>query len=152
MEPKTIASNKKAFRDYFFEEKWECGIALQGGEAKSVRAGFVNFKDSLARIEKNEIYLYNLHINPYAQASFMNPEPDRPRKLLLHRKEINKIIGRVALKNLVLIPTRIYFNHRGLAKVELALGKGKKFYDKREAIKKRDVEREVKRATRHRRL
>ena len=152
MEPKTIATNKKAFRDYFFEEKWECGIALTGGEVKSVRAGFVNFKDSFARAEKDEIFLYNLHINPYAQASYLNQEPDRPRKLLLHRKEINKIIGRVASKGLVLIPTRLYFNHRGLAKIEVALGKGKKIYDKREAIKKRDVEREVKRATRHRRM
>ena len=151
MEPKTISTNKKAFRDYFFEEKWECGIALTGGEVKSVRAGYVNFTDSFARVDGHEIYLYNLHINPYAQASYMNEAPDRVRKLLLHRKEINKIIGQVALKNLALIPTRIYFNHRGLAKIELALGKGKKTYDKREAIKKRDIDREVKRATKTRR-
>ena len=151
MEPKTIATNKKAYRDYFFQEKWECGISLKGSEVKSIRAGFVNFKDSFARVEKDEIYLYNLHINPYAQASYLNVEPDRPRKLLLHRKEINKIIGQVALKNLNLIPTRIYFNRRGLAKIELGIGKGKKSYDKREAIKKRDVDRELKRATRHRR-
>lgn len=151
MEPKTIATNKKAYRDYFFQEKWECGISLKGSEVKSIRAGFVNFKDSFARVDKNEIYLYNLHINPYAQASYLNVEPDRPRKLLLHRKEINKIIGQVALKNLLLIPTRVYFNRRGLAKIELAIGKGKKTYDKREAIKKRDLDREVKRATHNRR-
>ncbi len=151
MEPKTVATNKKAFRDFFFQEKMECGIALKGSEVKSIRLGHVNFKDSFALLKEGEIVLYNLHIEPYAQASYMNPEPDRPRKLLLHKKEISKIVGQVAQKKFVLIPTRIYFNPRGLVKIELALGKGKRQYDKREAIKKRDVERYLKRATHQRR-
>ena len=151
MEPKTVATNKKAFRDFFFQEKMECGIALKGSEVKSIRLGHVNFKDSFALLKEGEIVLYNLHIEPYAQASYMNPEPDRPRKLLLHKKEISKIVGQVAQKKFVLIPTRIYFNPRGLVKIELALGKGKRQYDKREAIKKRDVERDLKRATHQRR-
>ena len=150
MESKTVATNKKAFRDFFFTEKWECGLVLKGSEVKSLRAGEVNFKDSFARIQGEDIILYNLHINPYAQASYLNPEPDRPRKLLLHTKEIAKIISQATQKHLALIPTKIYFNSRGFAKVELALGKGKKLYDKREAIKKRDLDREVKRAARYR--
>lgn len=150
MESKTIATNKKAFRGFFFTDKWECGVALKGGEVKSLRVGEVNFKDSFARVDGQEIWLYNLHISPYAQASYLNLDPDRPRKLLLHKKEIGKILGLVAQKHLALIPTKIYFNKRGFAKVELALGKGKKVYDKRETIKKRDVERELKRATRNR--
>ena len=150
MEPKTIATNKKAYRDYFFTEKWECGIALKGGEVKSIRAGEVNFKDSFARIEKGEVVLYNLHITPYAQASVMNEDADRERKLLLHKKEISKIISKASQKNLVLVPTKLYFNRRGFVKVELALGKGKKQFDKREAIKKKDVERGLRRVVRQR--
>ena len=151
MEPKTIATNKKAFRDFFFFEKWECGIALKGSEVKSLRAGQVNFTDSFARIDGSGIVLYNLHINHYAQASYLNLEPARPRGLLLSRKEIEKIAALATQKHLALIPTRIYFNKRGFAKVELALGKGKKIYDRREDIKKRDVDREIKRAQTHRR-
>ena len=145
-----IATNKKAFRDYFFSDKWECGIALKGGEVKSLRAGEVDFKDSFARLEGEEIFLYNLHIAPYTQASFLNNEPDRPRKLLLHKKEIKKIAGQVTQKGFTLVPAKIYFNKRGFAKVELALAKGKKFYDKRETIKKRDIERGIQRAMRQR--
>ena len=150
METKIIATNKKAFRDFSLIDRWECGIALKGGEVKSLRAGGTNFTDSFARAGGNEIILYNLHIAPYAQASHLNVEPARPRKLLLHKKEINKIIGEVAQKHLILIPTKIYFNKRGFAKVEIALGKAKKLYDRREDIKKRDVEREIKRAARGR--
>lgn len=149
MESKTIATNKKAYRDYSIVQTWECGIALKGGEVKSLRAGEVNFTDSFALAEGGEIYLYNLHIAPYAQAGLMNPTPDRERKLLLHRKEINKILGLTTQKRLVLIPTKLYFNKRGFAKVELALGRSKKLYDKREQIKKRDIERELKRTMRH---
>ena len=145
-----IATNKKAYRDYFFSDKWECGIALKGGEVKSLRAAEVDFKDSFARFEGEEIFLYNLHITPYTQASFLNEDPDRPRKLLLHKKEIKKILGQVTQKGLSLVPTKIYFNKRGFAKVELALAKGKKFYDKRETIKKRDIERGLQRAVRYR--
>ena len=140
-----IATNKKAYRDYFFSDKWECGIELKGGEVKSVRAGKVNFKDTFARVDGNEVYLYNLHIEPYLQASHMNDEPDRARKLLLHKREIKKIHGIVQQQNVTLIPTKIYFNNRGIVKVEVALAKGKKFYDKRETIKKRQVDRDLKR-------
>ncbi len=145
MEPKTIATNKKAFRDYNLEATWECGIALKGGEVKSLRSGDVNFTDSFALVEGGEVFLYNLHIAPYAQASYLNLEPDRKRKLLLHQKEIEKIYGLTTQKKLYLIPTRIYFNKRGLAKVAIALGRPKKLYDRREDIKKRDVEKELKR-------
>lgn len=142
----TVATNKKAYRDYFFADTWECGIELKGGEVKSVRAGKVNFKDTFARVDEEEVFLYNLHIDQYKQASYMNDEPDRVRKLLLHKKEIRKIYGAVTQKNVSLIPTKIYFNNRGLVKIEIALAKGKKLYDKRETIKKRDIDRDLRRA------
>lgn len=148
---KLIATNKKAFRDYFLNEKWECGISLKGGEVKSLRDGGVSFTDSFATFQKEEVWLYNLHINPYLQASYMNEDPDRPRKLLLHQHEIEKISALIMQQKVVLVPTKIYFNDRGFVKVEIAAGKGKKLYDKREDIKKRDVQREVGRALRHRR-
>ena len=142
---KIVATNRKAFRNFFVSDKWECGIALKGGEVKSVRAGYVNFKDSFARIEAGEVYLYSLHILPYKEASYMNDEPDRRRKLLLHKKEIKKMTSIINEKNLALVPTKIYFNARGLVKVELGLGKGKKLYDKREAVKKRTIDRALRR-------
>jgi SsrA-binding protein len=148
---KPIATNKKAYRDYFFLETYECGIALQGGEVKSIRDGHVNFKDSFARVDKEEVFLYNLHVDPYPQASYMNDVPDRVRKLLLNRKEIKKVMGKIAQKGLALIPTKIYFNSKGFVKVELALSKGKKQYDKRDTIKKREVDRDLSRAIRNRR-
>ena len=140
-----IATNKKAYRDYFLSDFRECGISLEGGEVKSIREGHVNFGDSFATIDKGEVYLYNLHIEPYLQASYMNQTPDRVRKLLLHKREINKLLGLTAGKAIVLVPTKIYFNKRGLVKVELAIGKGKKQYDKREAIQKREVDRKISR-------
>lgn len=140
-----IATNKKAYHNFHLTDKWEVGIALAGSEVKSIRAGEVNFADSFARIDGGEIYLYNLHISPYLQAGPMNPEPDRPRKLLLHKKEIRKITGLVTQKGMVLIPTKIYINARGFVKVELALGKGKKLYDKREDIKKQTIDKALKR-------
>ncbi len=146
----TIATNKKAFRDFFFTDKWECGIELKGGEVKSIRAGKVNFKDTFARVEEDEVFLYNLHIDQYKQASYMNEEPDRPRKLLLHKREIKKIFGIVSQKNVVVVPTKIYFNNRGLVKVEVALGTGKKRYDKRQTIQKRNIDRDLRRAVKHR--
>jgi len=148
---KQVATNKKAYRDYFFSNTWECGIVLKGGEVKSIRAGHVNFKDSYARMEKDEVYLYSLHINPYEQASYLNDDADRRRKLLLHNKEIKKIYGLMTQKGLALIPTKIYFNNRGFVKVELALGKGKKLFDKRETIKKRELERGLGRLLRQKR-
>ena len=146
-----VATNKKAFRDYFFSEKWECGVELKGGEVKSIRAGNVNFKGSFAHFEGEEVYLYNLHIDPYQQASYMNEDPGRKRKLLLHKREIQKMLGLIAQKNLTLIPTKLYFNKRGLVKIELALAKGKKHFDKRETIKKRDMDRDLRRAVKSRR-
>ena len=145
-----IATNKKAYRDYFFTQTWECGIELKGGEVKSIRAGEVNFADSFARMEGGQVFLYNLHINPYAQASYLNQEPDRIRRLLLHKKEIKKMTGLVTQKHLTLIPTKIYLNNRGFVKVELALGQGKKQYDKREAIKKRELDRGLSRVVKQR--
>jgi len=144
-----IATNKKAFRDYFLTDKWEAGIVLMGAEVKSVRSGGVNFKASFARIDKEELFLYNLYIEPYAQSGHESPEPERPRKLLLQKKEIRKIEGRLAQRNLTLVPTKIYFNNRGLVKVEIALGRGKKLYDKRETIKKRKIDRDISRAIRN---
>src|SRR3990167_8033925 len=144
----TIATNKKAYRDFFLIDPIECGVALSGAEVKSIRAGEVNFKDTFARIDKGELFIYNLHINPYQQASYMNGEPDRVRKLLLHKKEIEKLTHVVAEKNLMLVPTKIYFNKRGFVKIEVALGRGKKMYDKRESIKKRDIDRELGRVMR----
>ena len=141
----TIATNKKAFRDYHFTGTWECGIALSGSEVKSVRDGKVNFKDSFARLKDGEVFLYNLYIDPYRQASYLNEDSERPRKLLLHKPEIKKIFGYVTQRNVALIPTKIYFNNRGFVKVELALGTGKKSYDKREAIKKKDIQRDLSR-------
>ena len=148
---KPIATNKKAYRDYFFSDKWECGIELKGSEVKSVRAAEVDFKDSFARVEKDEVFLYNFHVHPYQQASYLLQAPDRVRKLLLHKKEIKKISGLVSQRGLTLVPTKIYFNPRGLVKVEIALAKGKKFYDKREDIKKRTIERGIRRIMRERR-
>ena len=140
---KLVATNKKAFRDYHIFDKWECGIALKGSEVKSVRLGHVSFKDSFARIDEQEVFLYNLHIEPYQQASYLNVEPDRVRKLLLHKKEIKKIIVLSTQKRLSLVPTKLYFNKRGLLKVELASGQGKKLLDKRETVKIRDIERQL---------
>lgn len=148
---KTIATNKKAYQNYFLTEQRECGIALAGGEVKSIRAGHVNFKDSFARIDGEELYLYNLHIEPYLQASYLNEDPDRRRKLLVHKKELKRLMGTMTQRGLTLIPTKIYFNDRGYVKVEVAIGRGKKQYDKREDIKKRDVDREISRAVRSRR-
>ena len=148
---RAFATNKKAYRDYFFSDKWECGIELKGGEVKSIRAGGVNFKDTFARVDENEIFLYSLHIDQYKQASHMNDEPDRVRKLLLHKREIKKINDIIIQKNFTLIPTKIYFNSRGFVKIEIALGKGKKLYDKRETIQKRNIDRDLSRALKNRR-
>ena len=146
----SVATNKRAFQNYTLTQKWECGIALKGGEVKSLRDGKVNFKDSFARLQNGEIFLFNLDISPYAYAGILGEEPDRVRKLLLKKQEIKKLIGYISQKGFTLIPTKIYFNDRGFAKVEIALAKGKKLYDKRETIKKRDLDRELKRALRNR--
>lgn len=145
----TIATNKKAFRDFSILEKWECGIELVGSEVKSIRAGNVSFKDTFARVEEDQIFLYNLHIDEYTQASYMNVKSDRVRRLLIHKKEIKKFKDMITLKGLTIIPTKMYFNKRGFVKVELGAGKGKKLYDKRDDIKKRDINRDIGRTLRH---
>lgn len=147
---KVIATNKKAYHNFHLTQNWECGIALTGGEVKSIRNDEVNFSDSFARVDGEEMFLYNLHINPYLQASYQNQDPDRVRKLLLHKREIAKINGLITQKGMILVPTKIYFNKRGFVKVEVALGKGKKLFDKREDIKKRDIDRDLRRVVRER--
>jgi SsrA-binding protein len=147
---KAVATNRKAYHDYFIEEKFEAGIMLQGTEVKSLRDGRVNLQDSYASMKGGEAFLYHCHISPYSHGNIMNHEPLRTRKLLLHRKEINKLLGKTQRQGLTLIPLRIYFSKRGLAKVELGLAKGKKQHDRRESIKTREASREVERAMKER--
>ncbi len=141
---KLIATNRKARYNYTILESLEAGIQLSGNEVKSLRDGKASLKDSFARVEKGELFLSNLYIAPFSHNSDAKYDPLRLRKLLLHKKEINKLVGKVAEKGMALIPIRLYFK-RGLAKVELAVGKGKRVYDKREAIKRKEVEREMRR-------
>src|SRR5512136_2790274 len=142
MSEKLICNNKKAFHDYFIEEKFEAGMVLCGTEVKSLRLGKANLNDAFALIRNGEAFLNNLHISPYDFGNRMNHDPDRMRKLLLHRKEINRLHGKVREQGYSLIPLRLYFKE-GLAKVELGLAKGKKLYDKREDLKSKDQKREV---------
>ena len=143
-EAKALASNKKAFKDYFLLENYEAGIALTGTEVKSVRARKLNFKDSYALIKNGEVFLLNLHISPYAQGNRYNVDPDRTRKLLLHRKQIDRLLGKTQEKGMTLVPTKIYLKN-GVVKLEIALGRGKRFYDKREEIKKTQAKRDLQR-------
>ena len=147
---KVVATNRKAFHDYFIEEKFEAGIMLQGTEVKSFREGRVNLQDSYASVRDNEVFLHNCHVSPYSHGNIMNHDPTRVRKLLLHKTEINRLQGKTQQKGLTLIPLRIYFSQRGHAKVELGLAKGKKLYDRRESIKAREAGREVERAIKDR--
>jgi SsrA-binding protein len=147
---KVVATNRKAFHDYFIEERYEAGIMLQGTEVKSLREGRVNLQDSYASVRGSEVFLHQCHISPYSHGNIMNHEPTRVRKLLLHKIEINKLLGKTQQKGLTLIPLRIYFSKRGYAKVELGLAKGKKLYDRRETIKTREAGREVRRAIKER--
>ncbi len=142
-----LITNRKAFHEYFIFEKLETGISLLGTEVKSIRSGRVNLKDSFARVENGELYLYNCHISPYSHGNIANHEPERRRKLLLKKKEIERFIGKTREKGLTLIPLRVYFK-RGWAKVELGLAKGKKLYDKRETAAKQSAKREMERAFR----
>jgi len=148
---KIIVQNRKARHDYHAIDTWEAGIALQGTEVKSLRDGKANLRDSFARVDGNEVYLHNVHIGEYAQGNQFNHEPMRKRKLLLHRHEIDRMRGRVEEKGLTLIPLKLYFK-RGRAKVELALAKGKREYDRRQDIAKRDARRDVERALKDRTL
>jgi len=145
-----VTENRKARHDYEILETFEAGMVLSGSEVKSLRAGRANLKDSYARIERGEAFLWNAHISPYAAASHMGHEPERARKLLLHRAEIDKLTGRVQERGLTVIPLKIYFKN-GRAKVLLGVGRGKKAYDKRESIKQREMQREADRAIRVRR-
>lgn len=147
---KVVATNRKAFHDYFIEDKFEAGIVLQGTEVKSLREGRVNLQDSYASVRDGEVFLHNCHVSPYSHGNIMNHDPTRVRKLLLHKTEINKLHGRTQQKGLTLIPLRVYFSKRGHAKVELGLAKGKKLYDRRETIKSREAGREVQRAIKER--
>ena len=147
---KVIATNRKAFHDYFIEERYEAGIMLQGTEVKSLREGRVNLQDSYASVRGSEVFLHQCHISPYSHGNIMNHDPTRVRKLLLHKTEIHKLLGKTQQKGLTLIPLRIYFSKRGYAKVELGLAKGKKLYDRRETIKTREAGREVQRAIKER--
>jgi len=147
---RVIANNKKARHDYFIEETYEAGIALKGTEVKSIRLGRVNLKDGYAEVDKGEVILYNVHISPYEKGNIFNVDPVRPRKLLLHKREIRKLIGYTTQQGYTLIPLKLYINNRGLVKIELAVAKGKKLYDKRQSIAKRDAERRIQKELRSR--
>ena len=152
MSNNTIATNSKAFRDYHILETIECGIQLRGSEVKSLREKRASLNESFARMESGEITLYNCHITSYEKKDgFDKLEPTRPRKLLLHKREIAKLSTKVNQRGFSLIPTKMYFNRRGLAKVELALAKGKKLYDKRRDIKERELKRQLGRTIRRKR-
>ncbi len=148
---KVVATNRKAYRDFDVVESFECGIELKGSEVKSIRAGKINLEDSFARIEPEGLNLYNTHISPYAEASYQNVEPDRPRRLLLHKSQIAKLTGQVTQRGCTLVPLKVYFNDRGFAKIELALCKGKRLYDKRQDIKRRESDLEMRRMLKNRR-
>ncbi|MBD3306192.1 SsrA-binding protein SmpB [candidate division KSB3 bacterium] len=141
---KIICVNKKAPHSYFIETKYEAGLALRGTEVKALREGRANLKESYAKVKDGEVFLYNCHISPYSHGNQLNHDPTRPRKLLLHKREIRKLIGKVAERGYTLVPLRLYFT-AGKAKLEIGLGKGKKIHDKRQAIKERDANREMER-------
>jgi SsrA-binding protein len=147
---KIIADNRKAAHDYHFIETFEAGIALLGTEVKSIREGGANLRDSFARIEGGEVWLYNVHINPYRNRGYSDHDPTRRRKLLLHRSEIRKLIGKTVERGMTLVPVRLYMKD-GRVKVAIALAKGKKAHDKRETIKRREAERETRAAVKERR-
>ena len=145
-----IAENRKAFHDFHLLETFEAGLVLLGTEVKAIREGRVNLRDSFARVEDGEVFLYNVNISPYSHRGYADHAPMRPRKLLLHRDEIRKMIGKTVEKGMTLVPTRFYFRN-GRVKVSVALAKGKKEYDKRETIKRREVDRETRAAIKSKR-
>ncbi|MEF9437336.1 MAG: SsrA-binding protein SmpB [Candidatus Mariimomonas ferrooxydans] len=144
-----VSTNRKAYHDYSIEETYEAGISLLGTEVKSMREGRVNLKDSYAVIKGNEVFLFNCHVSPYSHGNIQNHDPLRTRKLLLHRREIDKLWGKLSQRGFTLIPLRIYFK-RGKAKVEIGLVKGKRKYEKREALKEKEAQREIQRHLRKR--
>ncbi len=148
---KLVANNKKAYHDYFIEDKLECGIALHGTEVKSLRMGKCSIKEAFIRIENGEVFVYGMHVSPYEKGNIFNKDPLRTKKLLLHRQEIHKLVGKIKEKGYTLVPLQVYFS-KGRAKVEIGLARGKKLYDKREDIAKKDQRREVERAFKERNL
>jgi SsrA-binding protein len=146
----SIAENRKAFHDYHLLESFEAGVVLLGTEVKAIREGRVNLRDSFARVEDGEVYLYNVNISPYSHRGYSDHEPLRRRKLLLHKDEIRKLIGKTIERGMTLVPVRMYFK-KGRVKVAVSLAKGKKDYDKRETIKKRETDRETRAAVKSRR-
>jgi SsrA-binding protein len=145
-----IAENRKAYHDYHLLETFEAGVALLGTEVKAIREGRVNLRDSFARVDGGEVFLYNVHISPYSHRGYADHEPLRRRKLLLHKDEIRKLVGKTVEKGMTLVPVRMYFK-KGRVKVAVSLAKGKKEYDKRETIKKRETDRETRAAIKSRR-
>ena len=145
---KIVSNNKKAFHDFHIEETMEAGMVLTGAEVKSLRAGKANLRDGYGQLRQGEVYLYNVHISPYTYATDMQQDPLRTRKLLMHRREIRKLIGKLVEKGVALVPLKIYFIENGKAKVELGLARGKKQYDKRASLKEQESKREVARIMR----
>lgn len=141
-EMKLAANNKKAYHDYFIEEKYEAGLVLHGTEVKSLRMGKCSIKEAFIRIEKEEVYIYGMHISPYEKGNIFNKDPLRVKKLLLHKQQIRKLIGNTAEKGYTIVPLQVYFRD-GRAKIEIGLAKGKKLYDKRQDIAKKDQKREA---------
>lgn len=139
---KLVANNKKAYFDYFIEEKYETGIVLHGTEVKSMRMGKCSIKESFVRIDNGEVWIYGMHVSPYEKGNIFNRDPLRPKKLLMHKEQIRKLVGQLAEKGYTLVPLTVYFNE-GKAKVEIGLAKGKKNYDKRQDIAKKDQKREA---------
>ncbi|NTV12364.1 MAG: SsrA-binding protein SmpB [Desulfobulbaceae bacterium] len=148
MSGKVVATNKKAYHDYFIDTIYECGMVLKGPEVKSMRGGKVQLKDGYAKIKEGEVFLYNVHVSPYSHTTYDLLDPERVRKLLLSRQEIRKMIGKVQVKGFALVPLKIYFKGNGKAKLELGLCRGKKLHDKRETLKKKEGNRDVERALR----
>jgi SsrA-binding protein len=144
-----IAENRKAFHDYHILETFEAGIALLGTEVKGIREGQANLRDSFARVDKGEVWLFNVHINPYSHRGYVDHDPKRKRRLLLHKYEIRKLIGKTVEKGLTLVPTKMYFKN-GKVKVSLALARGKEAHDKRETLRRREVDRETRAAVKER--
>ncbi|MGE3274354.1 MAG: SsrA-binding protein SmpB [Vicinamibacterales bacterium] len=144
-----IAENRKAYHDYHILESFEAGIALLGTEVKGIREGRANLRDAYARVEKGEVWLYNVHINPYSHRGYVDHDPRRKRRLLLHKYEIRKLVGRTVEKGLTLVPTKLYFK-KGKVKVGLALVRGKQAHDKRETIRRREIDRETRAAVKER--
>ena len=141
---KLVANNKKAYHDYFIDEKYEAGLVLHGTEVKSLRMGKCSIKEAWVRIQDGEVWVYGMHISPYEQGNIFNKDPLRPRKLLMHKAEIGKLLGKVKEKGITLVPLQVYFKN-GRAKLEIGLARGKKLYDKREELAKRDMRREAER-------